>query len=116
MKWIKLIDKVPPEKNKDYAARRNGYYGELHTGPDFILFRNLQGTKELAYTDLQDTEWLDESPSAPLADADELWDEFSEHIDDDIFSLETVAGSTVMRKNDFYKMMEKIGLRTPPSK
>lgn len=64
MKWTKLIEKVP-EKNKDFAARRNGYYGELHIGPDFILFRNLHGTKELKYTDMQDTEWLDETESTP---------------------------------------------------
>lgn len=37
--------------------------------------------------------------------AQELWDEYSTHIDDDISSLETVAGSAVMKRDDFFKMM-----------
>jgi hypothetical protein len=52
----------------------------------------------------------DESPSkeSETVDPDELWDEFSEHIDTDIDSASTVAGSSVMTKQGFKKMMEKI--------
>lgn len=41
--------------------------------------------------------------------ADELWDNYSEHVDDDIHSFQSVAGTTVMLKNQFLKMFnEKI--------
>lgn len=54
---------------------------------------------------------LDESPGEKKVDPDELWDEFSEHIDDDIDSLSKVAGSSVMTKEGFKKMMEKVALK-----
>jgi hypothetical protein len=43
-----------------------------------------------------------------LPPADEMWDEYSEHIDDDIFSLEKVAGTTVMLKSQFMKMFKRM--------
>lgn len=58
----------------------------------------------------QDCEWLDESPSkeSDAVDPDELWDEYSEHIDDDIDSLSIVAGSAVMTRESFKKLMDRI--------
>lgn len=48
---------------------------------------------------------------APSFSADELWDYYSEHIDDDIGSLQMVAGTTVMLKDQFMKMFsEKVNL------
>jgi hypothetical protein len=41
-------------------------------------------------------------------DAEELWDENSELIDDDIPSLETVAGHNVMRKGEFIKLINDL--------
>lgn len=37
----------------------------------------------------------------PQEIAEELWDKYSEHIDDDISSLETVAGSSVIKRQQF---------------
>lgn len=36
------------------------------------------------------------------------WDNFSEYIDDDIFSLQDVAGTSVMKRADFIKAVDKI--------
>ena len=41
-------------------------------------------------------------------DAEELWDENNELIDDDISSLETVAGHNIMRKEQFIKVINDI--------
>ncbi len=43
-----------------------------------------------------------------LIKAEELWDEFSEHIDDDIDSLSFYAGTSVIRKIDFMKAIVKM--------
>lgn len=48
-----------------------------------------------------------QSPSTPILGAEEaaeeLWDEYSELIDDDISSLETVAGNCIIREHKFKK-------------
>lgn len=43
-----------------------------------------------------------------LPPADEMWDDYSEHIDSDIDSLQMVAGTTVMIKSQFMKMFDKM--------
>lgn len=43
-----------------------------------------------------------------LKDPQELWNEYSEYIDDDIFSLERVAGTSVMTFENFVKLMKKL--------
>lgn len=60
-------------------------------------------------------EWYDESNEQPVEqkqneveDIDELWDEHSELIDDEIDSLTRWAGSTVMDKEQFRKAVEKV--------
>lgn len=42
------------------------------------------------------------------ASPDELWYKYSEFIDDDIDSLQRVAGHTVMLRGEFNKMMEEL--------
>jgi hypothetical protein len=51
-------------------------------------------------------EWLYESAIAP--NPDELWDEYSEYIDTDIDSCQAFAGSAVMTKGGFKKLMVKL--------
>lgn len=46
-------------------------------------------------------------------DFDELWDECSEYIDDDLFSLERVAGSSVITKSGWLKLIKKLSSPTP---
>lgn len=52
-------------------------------------------------------EYLDESPSSGLLGAEEaaeeLWDDYSELINDDVSSLETVAGNCIIREHKFKK-------------
>lgn len=45
--------------------------------------------------------------SNEVKDPQEIWDDFSQHIDDDIDSLQTVAGSDVMTKRDFDNLCKK---------
>lgn len=40
-------------------------------------------------------------------DKRELWDEFSQHIDSDIDSLQMFADRSVVTETDFYKALEK---------
>jgi hypothetical protein len=54
-------------------------------------------------------EWLCEGAAAGREpDIDELWDEHSELIDDDIDSLTRWAGSTVVDKEQFRKLVERM--------
>ena len=52
--------------------------------------------------------WLREKTVEIL---EELWDNHSEYIDSDLFSLETVAGTSVIKRDDFMmagiKLMQK---------
>lgn len=73
---------------------KNGQWGEA-PGYDY-------------YETFDITEWLDESGTANAPNPDELWDEFSEEIPDDIDGLTRWAGSTVMSKEGFRKMMDKL--------
>jgi len=51
-------------------------------------------------------EALEETKNLPPAD--EMWDDYSEHIDENIDALQTVAGTTVMRRSQFMKLFEKL--------
>lgn len=67
--------------------------------------------------DLIDVEFLDESASPsdiredaikPVSDYQELWDEFAEYVDDDIDSLSTFAGRTVLTDTNFKKLISRL--------
>jgi hypothetical protein len=50
-----------------------------------------------------------QSPSQGLREKmEELWDKYSEHIDDDIDSLQTIAGSTVLTESNFKKLISEL--------
>ncbi len=62
-------------------------------------------------TSIADDIWLKvrdalEEATINTEKAEELWDSYSEHIDSDIDSLQTVAGTTIMRRSQFMKMFE----------
>jgi hypothetical protein len=38
--------------------------------------------------------------------AEELWDKHSEYINEDIYSLETIAGTLMMRRSEFMKAVD----------
>lgn len=38
--------------------------------------------------------------------AEYAWDKFSQHIDDDLFSLETVANTSIITRSDFIKSLK----------
>lgn len=40
--------------------------------------------------------------------SEELWDKYSEHIDDNIYSLEQVAGSVIMKRHEFDKLFAEL--------
>lgn len=47
--------------------------------------------------------------------AEEIWDEFSEYMNDDLDSCQTFAGTTIMTKSSFMKAISKFNLPAPPS-
>lgn len=51
---------------------------------------------------------IDKYESKPIPkqefDPQQLWDEYSEYIDDSLFSLESVAGGCVIKERDFMRM------------
>jgi hypothetical protein len=38
---------------------------------------------------------------------EELWDKYSEHIDDNSDSFQMVAGNSVIKRNDFFKLLNE---------
>lgn len=64
---------------------------------------------ESNYMDWLETQLQYASSSSGEMDWDELWDKYSERIDDDIDSLQIFAGKDVITKQSFFKM-----LKTPP--
>jgi len=40
--------------------------------------------------------------------AEELWDKYSQHIDDDLYSLQTVAGSFILTRSDYIKLITEL--------
>lgn len=46
--------------------------------------------------------------SALLPISEELWDEHSEYIDDNLFSLERVAGSSVLTEQNYKKLINDL--------
>jgi len=98
--WVKATTRLP-EKSGYYHVKRK-------------VVKSTEQEKDVQYYHTDSgrfswdnvIEWLDESP-APAPSPDELWDEFSEYIDDDIDSLTKWAGSTVIDKDGWKKMWKK---------
>jgi hypothetical protein len=59
-------------------------------------------------------EYLKSQQAGAKLDADELWDEYSEHVDDDIDSLQNVAGCSVVTRRQFNKLIAKISVSPAP--
>lgn len=101
LRWVKASAQLPPNVNKSYNAKRDG-------NPFILLF--LEADKKMP-KDYWDGVWyLDESTTPPVKEVayDELWDEFSEHIDDDIDSLFRVAGGSVLTERQYNKLVAKL--------
>jgi|HubBroStandDraft_3_1064219.scaffolds.fasta_scaffold23356_3 hypothetical protein len=86
--------------DKDIADHEKEFCGNL---PIFVNGA-MTALKNLKY-------FIDLSPSEPVKeaqpDADELWDEFSEHIDDDSATFSIFADTSVITKSQFRKLFEK---------
>jgi hypothetical protein len=105
--WVKAPD-FNHQPNVAYHAKDSKFKG-AGTFDKYNNFRWGDGSVTAAL-DQDNLFILDESPSKEreAVDPDELWDEFSEYIANDIDSCQEVAGSSVMTKQGFKKMMEKI--------
>jgi hypothetical protein len=55
-------------------------------------------------------DYLNQQPAQVLSDSgiEELWDKYSEYIDDDIDSLQRIAGQSVVTRNSFIKSIQSL--------
>lgn len=105
-RWVKASERLP-EKDGLYCFRVSGGYmgAYVTTGPKGN--RWVRDASWFTIANWKDCEWLDESGTAKV-NPDELWDEFSEYIDTDIDSCQAFAGSTVMTKEGWRKVVERL--------
>lgn len=101
--WVKAEIRLPDDDLEVCITHSNR---SCKTGGDNKLI------KELLETVANDVEWLDESPSKEgnkdrEVSIDELWDEHSALIGDDIDDLSYWSGREVMKKEDFIKAVEQ---------
>lgn len=112
--WVK----GSPKERRLYHARFKGHLSDLvHDGiiepvtnPEY--WQAIASGIRISIKDSHIIEYLDESGAAASGerevDIDELWDEHSEHIDDDIDSLSRWAGSTVVDKEQFRTLVAQL--------
>lgn len=102
--WVMATDRLPgwykPTKWRLYGVEMDGQYALAYMTNNYP-------------NSLYGWEWLDESGQSKEGnkeepDIDELWDEHSALIGDDIDDLTFWAGRTVMKKEDFEKAIEEI--------
>lgn len=98
--WVKAKDRLPGWKRR--VKWRDGNDHSCATNGEISLF-------EMEKPNLEGWEWYDESPAAAREEDDpqELWDEHSALIGDDIDDLSFWAGREVMRKEDFFKALKQ---------
>ncbi|HEX6431805.1 MAG TPA: hypothetical protein VF008_29140 [Niastella sp.] len=100
--WVKASDRLPGLSIR--AKWRSIWDAEWEGLTSELLMETPIGA-------IQRAEWLDESGTAAVGreeiDIDELWDEHSELIDDDIDSLSRWAGSAVISREQFNKVIAK---------
>jgi hypothetical protein len=130
--WVKSDERLPSfpvaqygiqETDKNTSFKVDGYpaLGVMRKysyrdqkDPFFVVFDEDNDASILGVADFYRIEWLDESGQSTEGvkdrevDIDELWDEHSEHIDDDIDSLSRWAGSTVVDKEQFRTLVAKL--------
>ena len=104
--WVNASERLPEDKKQNYIFRQvNNIRSAKVWYLDFTP--NIAAAMQLP---IESIEWLDESPpkESDAVDPDELWDEFSEYIANDIDSCQEVAGTAIMTKMGFNKLMSKI--------
>jgi len=105
---------ITHENDKCYLIPVNGVGYEKFTPNDILITDNSGQLHVLSFP-------VSNQPPAPsgmgeAVNGDELWDEYSEYIDDDLDSLQMVAGRSVIKKESFEKMIAKLTASTPPVK
>ena len=125
---VKLTDRKPPEgkevlffSNGDEERPCYGVY-KKEKGFDYVIILDSSGEED--YYNLSDySEWLDESTPAedwvkPMPQdelIEEMWDEYSEHIGDNIYDLENVANRSVITERKFKSIIERYAINNLPS-
>lgn len=98
------------------GKHRAGYIAKYYKGTKVIdhLFSTDDDRNGCCISNMKSFEWLDESiPEDSGQDeiveiSEELWDKHSEHIDDNVSSLERVAGTSVLNKWDYNKLIQEL--------
>jgi hypothetical protein len=103
--WVKATIGLP-QSNESMFVKIEGKKSVASWNPFHQMFVDDAGDFHPA----DQVEWYDESNEQPeqkgAVDIDELWDEHSALIGDDIDDLSFWSGRTVMKKEDFVKAIE----------
>ena len=97
---------APNEFNPPYRVGRKQKRAILDSnGLEVGVFKTGSESEAQRYCD-----YLNQQPAQVLSDSgiEELWDKYSEYIDDDIDSLQRIAGQSVVTRNSFIKSIQSL--------
>lgn len=123
--WVKATTRTATHGKqvfaKDGSGRKTvGYFTKSNLASDVIdCFYSMVGSFYIKGEDYESLEWYDDESGQSKEGnkereiIDELWDEHSALIGDDIDDLSFWSGREVMKKEDFVKAIEQLKKLTP---